>query len=275
MSGAFNTMSSSFALFPENRSAPILPVRWYVALIGSVLLYTSPAALSGVLREGVRLGLPKMAAAALLALVWTVLYTLLVRIAERRTVHELATRRLLPDSAYGVALTALVVLLVWLILLPLGGSAESPVNLQLERIATAFSQARLFAVMEELIFRGLLFRLLLNFMPMHAAVWLQALAFGAAHYERGLVVIAFTGVMGAGFGYAFVWRGTLWTPIAVHLAWDFVALLNNPEAAKASTVSDAVAWAGVALSALLLVLPAAWLAHTAERRRAGEPQKFL
>jgi uncharacterized protein len=69
---------------------------------------------------------------------------------------------------------------------------------------------------EELIFRGILQNLFLKkFNNHHVAIWLAAAIFSAIHFQfYGFVPRMLLGAM---FGYLYVWTGNLWVPIIAHI----------------------------------------------------------
>jgi uncharacterized protein len=69
---------------------------------------------------------------------------------------------------------------------------------------------------EELIFRGILQNLFLKkFNNHHTAIWLSAIIFSAIHFQfYGFVPRMLLGAM---FGYLYVWSGNLWIPIIAHI----------------------------------------------------------
>ena len=76
------------------------------------------------------------------------------------------------------------------------------------------------AFAEELSFRGTLQQILGN---KHLAIWLTAIVFSAIHMQ-------FYGffprmLMGAMFGYIFVWTGSLWVPIVMHFTNNSLAVI--------------------------------------------------
>lgn len=79
-----------------------------------------------------------------------------------------------------------------------------------------FMIALLPAVGEELLFRGLLQRLLRDWLGnVHVAIFLTALFFSAMHMQfYGFLPRMMLGVL---FGYLFYWSGSLWLPIWAHL----------------------------------------------------------
>ena len=67
---------------------------------------------------------------------------------------------------------------------------------------------------EEIIFRGTFLRILLGKVNPHVAIWIVAIVFSALHFQ-------FYGffprlLLGAFFGYAFYWSGSLWLPVCLH-----------------------------------------------------------
>src|SRR5690606_12799644 len=69
---------------------------------------------------------------------------------------------------------------------------------------------------EELIFRGVVLRKLLKGLNnTHVAVWLSAIIFSAIHFQfYGFLPRA---MLGALFGYLYVWTGNIRIPIAAHI----------------------------------------------------------
>lgn len=77
------------------------------------------------------------------------------------------------------------------------------------------------AIAEEMSFRGVLQQLLGG--RTHVAIWLTAFIFSAIHMQfYGFVPRM---LMGALFGYMFVWTGSLWVPIVMHFVNNGIAVL--------------------------------------------------
>lgn len=89
------------------------------------------------------------------------------------------------------------------------------------------------AVAEEISFRGVLQQLLGGkvelssprriSMRTHVAIWLTAVIFSAVHMQFSGFVPRM--LMGALFGYVFVWTGSLWVPIVMHFVNNGMAVL--------------------------------------------------
>jgi uncharacterized protein len=80
------------------------------------------------------------------------------------------------------------------------------------------------AIAEEMIFRGVLQRLLCKiFRSDHWGIWITAILFSAFHLQ-------FFGflprlILGLCFGYLFFWSGNLWLPVLAHFANNFVPVV--------------------------------------------------
>ncbi len=92
-------------------------------------------------------------------------------------------------------------------------------------IANLFLMALLPAVAEELTFRGVLQGLMTKSdrpVP-HMAIWCTAILFSAIHMQfYGFLPRM---LMGAMFGYALAWTGSLWIPILMHFTNNAMAVL--------------------------------------------------
>ena len=80
--------------------------------------------------------------------------------------------------------------------------------------------AALPALAEEISFRGTLQQILGS---KHTAIWITAIIFSAIHMQfYGFVPRM---LMGAMFGYIFVWTGSLWVPVVMHFTNNGLAVL--------------------------------------------------
>ena len=107
------------------------------------------------------------------------------------------------------------------------------------------------ALSEELSFRGTLQQILgrnqVKESRVHIAIWVTAFVFSAIHLQfYGFVPRM---LMGALFGYFFVWSGSLWVPIVMHftnngLAVLFYYLFDTNDAGKsyADTIGAGTTW---------------------------------
>ena len=187
----------------------------FVAAVGS----TAVAAVDGNPWLTLVLGLAT-AAVAVLAYAWV------VRRTERRSPDEVgragAVSALVRGLLIGVAMFGAVIgNLAFLEYYRIDGLG-SP-----EGAAALFGFMAAAAVSEELLYRGILFRTLEQFLGTWATLVLTALVFGAMHLTNanatplGVVAVALAG--GGMLASAYVATRRLWLPIGLHFGWNFAA----------------------------------------------------
>jgi uncharacterized protein len=143
---------------------------------------------------------------------------------ERRTPSELRVSHLLPDAAaglaVGLALFATVMAILWAV-----GIYHPAGRGTVKGLVTGFAAALAAGIIEETIFRGLLFRLSSKILGTWGALLFTATFFGAAHaFNRGAtfsssLAIALEAGLLLGAAYAATQR--LWLPIGLHIGWNF------------------------------------------------------
>jgi membrane protease YdiL (CAAX protease family) len=151
------------------------------------------------------------------------LYVGLVGLGEKRATPELAPRPALVELpaglALGAAMMAVTVALMWT-----GGwvvISRQPVT----AIWKAVGESIQSGILEELLFRLVVFRLLWRAFGIWAALGLSALLFGALHLMNpnatpfaALCIAIEAGLMLAAF---YILTGRLWVSIGVHAGWNF------------------------------------------------------
>ncbi len=152
-------------------------------------------------------------------------YVAYVRLVERRPVWELSLRGALGELGTGLLLGAglftVAMGIVWL----LGGHAFTAVN-GLGAVFAPLAAALVAGFVEEVIFRGILFRIVEESLGSWIALALTAALFGALHLFspeatlQGVVAIALSA--GVLLGAAYVLTRRLWLAIGIHAAWNFV-----------------------------------------------------
>lgn len=158
------------------------------------------------------------ALAALLA------YVAYVRVVERRGVAELAARPAARELGLGLAGGALLVVAVVGALAALGVYRFERLNPGLAGLPAGLAQMVFVGVMEELIMRAILMRLLERALGTWAALLLSALLFGVGHLPgdgAGVLAMVVAITAGAFFGAAYLATGRLWLPLALHVGWNF------------------------------------------------------
>ena len=154
-----------------------------------------------------------------------VAYLLLVRMLERRPVTELAPRRLLPEGALGVAagllLFSAVVGLLWL----LGSYHVTGTNADAAWLPALLAAGLGAGIGEEIISRGVLFRIAEEGLGTWWALLISALFFGAMHLGNpGATLWAAAAIaIEAGLLFGMLYHLTRSLPLCMglHAAWNF------------------------------------------------------
>lgn len=152
-------------------------------------------------------------------------YYLLFRFYEKRTISELSTQRLARNLLLGFILGAVLQSLTILVIYLIGGYsivAINPIIYILSPLAMAFTSA----IFEEILVRGIIFRIMEEKLGSYIALIISALIFGALHLANpnATIATAFGLAIQAGLllGVAFIYSKNLWFPIAIHFAWNFM-----------------------------------------------------
>ena len=205
------------------------PLRWLRALAWAAALFFLVALTSFSTAETLAKHWPEtsgpaqFAARAVAVLVGLGVYALAVRLAEGRTPSELGLRALLPQLAAGLLIGAAMFALVMAIMAGFGlydirALDPAPAWIALGNAAQS-------GVVEEIMLRGVLMRLVWRAFGPWVAFAASAALFGFGHLPNpnatvfAAVCIALeAGVM---LGAFYAWTGRLWVSIGVHAAWNF------------------------------------------------------
>lgn len=148
-----------------------------------------------------------------------------VRVIERRNVTELSLQNIFVELVSGVVvgtvLFSVTIGLLWL----LGYYKVTGIN-SWTVMSTWLVLAIISGVSEELLFRGILFRVMEESLGTWLSLTISALIFGLFHLANpnatlwGAIAIAIeAGIMLAA---AFMYTRRLWLPIGIHFSWNFV-----------------------------------------------------
>jgi uncharacterized protein len=199
-------------------------------VLGVVLVVGAELAIGAVLRLIFRkaLGTERVPPWVLLPVMLAVVhgsYVLFVRLVEDRQASELSLGRAACGLGIGIGLGAGIGLVLigalWLLgfLRVVGaGSAEAA--------ASYFALALFTGFLEEVVARGILFRIVEESLGTWIALALSALVFGFLHLRNphatvgsGLAIALSAGIV---LGAAYSWSRLLWVPIGLHFAWNFI-----------------------------------------------------
>lgn len=151
------------------------------------------------------------------------LYAVWVKVFERRKVSELNLRRALPDMLTGLLIGSLFIASVVGVLAVMGVYRINSVNVNWIGLLLSFAAYSIVAVTEEVLFRGILFRMIDEKYGALLAFIISSLTFGAVHlmtvdFWTAMAISAEAGFMLAA---AYKFRNNLWIPIGIHWAWNF------------------------------------------------------
>jgi uncharacterized protein len=146
------------------------------------------------------------------------------RYLEARAVTELAPGSAVAQTAAGFGLGALAFAIVIGVLAALGLYHVDGHN-GVAVLAVPLAGSLVAAVFEELLFRGILFRITEDSLGSHWALAVSSLFFGCAHllnpHATWLAAIAIMIEAGVFLGAAYMLTRRLWLPIGIHAGWNF------------------------------------------------------
>ena len=144
---------------------------------------------------------------------------------EKRVVTELSivrlAKNLLVGTLIGVVLQSLTILVIYV-----AGEftieTVNPVSFIIIPLTIAFTVA----IFEEILIRGIIFRIMEEKLGSYIALGISAVLFGALHLPNegstmlsGLCIAVEAGLL---LGAAYIYARNLWFPIAIHFAWNFM-----------------------------------------------------
>jgi len=152
------------------------------------------------------------------------IYAFLFRYYEKRKIKELSLRKLLRYTLWGLLLGLGLQSASIGVMVILGSYTIESVN-SFNALIPAFNMALGAAVIEEIIFRGILYRILEEKLGSYISVVISAVLFGFLHLVNPnssiLAAIAIAIQAGLLLAAAYTYTRNLWFPIAIHFAWNF------------------------------------------------------
>lgn len=205
--------------------------RGWCGTVAPVIRWPLTRLIIAVLWVGVWLFVPKalhinsaIARAVIASIMVVAAYVMYVRVVERRPVRELGIQHTARELVAGLSLGALLFSATIGIIWALGGYSivgVRPWTAILPPIATAIVSG----ITEEILFRGILFRIVEDGLGSWLALAISSLVFGVAHLANPnssvMSSIAIALEAGVLLGGAFMVTRRLWLPIGLHAAWNF------------------------------------------------------
>ncbi|GAA0136108.1 type II CAAX endopeptidase family protein [Paenibacillus sp. YSY-4.3] len=198
------------------------PITWM--LVGAVAIILVQG-LSLVLTQRIE-GAGSLLLTLLMGLVAILVYRLIMKYVALRPIPELSRQHAWMEAVRGVITGAIFIAVSTLIIVMLGGysfqwaAAADPGSILITSIGTALSAA----IVEELVFRGLMLQAIQKLGGSWIALAITSLTFGAFHLGNpGATLwsaLAITLEAGVLLGAAFLWRRNLWFAMGLHFAWN-------------------------------------------------------
>lgn len=202
-------------------------------LLATTVLVVGYFSISAMLKPLTRLMKPEETSgrpirAILTALAMFYLYRLLFTIYEKRKVSELARSRFPREALLGLAAGMLMMAGAVSLLAILGYYGIMAWKFSWVKILAGFSILFALAAVEEIVFRGVIFRIMEEWLGFHPALLISALLFGLAHLPTpGANLLSVISAVSGGIMMclAFSLTRRLWLPVFMHAGWNFAQVL--------------------------------------------------
>jgi uncharacterized protein len=151
-------------------------------------------------------------------------YVFLFKWYEKRAITELSTKNIGKHLLWGISIGFILQALTILVMYVKGGYTIVSINPFLY-IIPSLTMAFTSAIFEEILMRGIIFRLMEERLGSYIALIISAIIFGALHLANpnSSIVAALGLAIQAGLllASAYIYFKNLWFPIAIHFAWNF------------------------------------------------------
>ena len=144
---------------------------------------------------------------------------------EKREITEFSCNRVIKYTVAGTLIGILLQSLTILVIAFSGGFEIVSIN-PISFIIIPFTVAFSVAIFEEILIRGIIFRIMEEKLGSYISLLISAIIFGALHLANpnstllsGLCVGIEAGLL---LGAAYIYTRSLWFPIAIHFAWNFM-----------------------------------------------------
>lgn len=173
---------------------------------------------------GFSAGLSRLFTGTLAATAITAAYIFLYKAYEQRKITEFSLQGITKNMATGIALGALLQCLTILVMYANGNFSVISTN-SVFITAAPLLMILSSAIFEEILLRGIIFRIIEEKAGSWIALVISALIFGALHLANpNSSIIAALGLAiqaGLLLAAAYMYARNLWFPIAIHFAWNF------------------------------------------------------
>ena len=158
--------------------------------------------------------------------VMILLWRLYCRVIERRTALEFSTKGLLKELGLGLGIGAGLQLVMAAVLALLGYLHLEGYNLNVVLLTDGLFSLATAALIEEVMFRAILFKMTEELFGSWIAITIQAFLFGFAHLgnPNATVMASIAIMLSAGFLLAgtYMFTRRIWLVLGIHFAWNWV-----------------------------------------------------
>ena len=152
-------------------------------------------------------------------------YKYFYKFIEKREVTEIAIKGIAKNVVVGITLGVVLQCLTILVIYLNNGFKVVSIN-PVSFIIIPFTVAFTVAIFEEILLRGIIFRIVEEKLGSTIALIISAIIFGGLHlanpnssFVAAVCIAVFAGLL---LGAAYMYTRNLWFPIAIHFAWNFM-----------------------------------------------------
>ena len=200
--------------------------KWILLLIGGFLLFMLVYGLASLPTVSDKIPLWLQCLLCVLTSAGALgMYALWWKWTEKRPVADLPMRRLAVDTGIGFGIGILFFVLVTGTIALSGGYRVDSVNWDWNSLVRNLFMFLVVAVGEEILFRGIVFRIIDDRWGTAVALILSALIFGFVHIINSNATVwssvAIAVEAGLLLAAVYKWSGNLWVPIGIHWSWNY------------------------------------------------------
>ena len=200
--------------------------KWCFLFIGGIILFTIAYAFATIPELNIGNNWISGTISFICGVLLLLMYRWLVKSYEERKIEELSMQKSLKDTGIGFLWGMLMMAAVIGIFALCGWYKIIGCSFNVAFVYRYLMAYFVVAVGEEIVFRGIMFRLLDSQFNLWVALIISAIVFGAAHIiNPNATVVSTVGISlatGVLFGLLFKYYRTLWVPIGIHWSWNFV-----------------------------------------------------
>ena len=200
--------------------------KWLLCLLGGIIIFFLLYGFAEIAVPAISNTWLRMAACIGAGCFALFVYAIWTNLTEHRPITELDLNRTWKDLGLGLLLGVLYFGAVVGLMALAGSYSITEAHLNIIPQLASFLMFFFVAVFEEILFRGVVFRMIDDRWNTAVALILSALLFGAIHiWNPGATLwSSFAIAVEAGLllGAAYKHSGTLWLPIGIHWAWNYV-----------------------------------------------------